>query len=39
MDTLGTNGETKILYEPDDDLPGWTLNVVIETIPEYWVRY
>ncbi|KAF9652158.1 WD40 repeat-like protein [Thelephora ganbajun] len=38
--TGGTNGEVDedtawALDEPDDDLPGWTLKVVIEVTPEY----
>jgi hypothetical protein len=38
--TPGANGEVDedaawALDEPDDDLPGWTLKVVIEATPEY----
>ena len=38
--TPGANGEVGedaawALDEPDDDLPGWTLKVVIEVQPEY----
>jgi hypothetical protein len=38
--TPGVNGEVNedtawALDEPDDDLPGWTLSVVIEATPEY----
>ena len=38
--TPGANGEVDedaawALDEPDDDLSGWTLKVVIEATPEY----
>lgn len=38
--TPGVNGEVDedsawALDEPDDDLPGWTLKVVVEATPEY----
>ena len=38
--TPGVNGEMDedavwALDEPDDDLPGWTLKIVIEVQPEY----
>lgn len=40
VSTPGMNGEVTedaawALDEPDDDLPGWTLKVVIEATPEY----
>lgn len=40
MGTQGAGGEVGedaawALDEPDDDLPGWTLKVVIEVTPEY----